>query len=143
MQRVFRDPRFRPAWLALLLGLMVIICWLAFSNQPSEGTLPHADKLNHLAAFMALAVAARSSAAPGWRKTLWVVLALGAYGGLIELVQTQIPGRQGEWSDLLADMLGVGLGLLLTAALRGRAVASAGAGAGAGAGARQEQKKFD
>lgn len=120
VRRAFSEPRFRPAWLALLLALVLSISWLAFSHQQGEGQLPHGDKLNHLAAFMALALAAGFGTAPGRRNTWRVVLALLVYGGFIELVQTQIPGREGEWADLAADLVGVALGLWLTAALRGR-----------------------
>ena len=44
---------------------------------------------------------------------LAVLLALLAYGGAIELVQRQLPNRSGEWADLGADAIGIGLGALL------------------------------
>jgi VanZ family protein len=39
------------------------------------------------------------------------------FGVFIEVVQAQIPGRTGEWPDLLADALGIAAGLALAAAL--------------------------
>lgn len=47
-------------------------------------------------------------------------LALLAYGGLIEMVQSQIPSRTAAWDDLLADAVGIAGGLLLAALLRRR-----------------------
>ncbi len=55
-----------------------------------------------------------------WRRLSWrpVVLVLLAYGGAIELIQSQLPPREGDWADLLADGIGIGLGLLIHAALQ-------------------------
>ena len=53
-----------------------------------------------------------------WRNTAAVALGLLAYGGVIELVQAQLPHRQGDWADLTADAVGMVAGLLLAAALR-------------------------
>jgi VanZ family protein len=50
--------------------------------------------------------------------------ALLAYGGLIEVLQSFTPNRVGEWPDLLADSVGVALGLLLAAGLRKLAAAA-------------------
>jgi VanZ family protein len=41
-----------------------------------------------------------------------------AYGAFIEIVQTQIPSREGDWADLAADMVGVALGLAFVTAVR-------------------------
>ena len=50
----------------------------------------------------------------GWRSShgarLAVLLALLAFGGAIELLQLQVPNRSGQWADLLADGIGIGLG---------------------------------
>jgi VanZ family protein len=42
-----------------------------------------------------------------------VLLALLAFGAAIELLQLQLPNRSGEWTDLGADAIGIGLGALL------------------------------
>ncbi len=45
-------------------------------------------------------------------------LALTAFGGLIEIVQgLDLLGRDADWMDLLADMVGAALGLILTRAI--------------------------
>jgi VanZ family protein len=42
-----------------------------------------------------------------------VLAALLAYGGLIEILQSLTPYRSAEWADLLADGLGLAIGLLV------------------------------
>ena len=43
---------------------------------------------------------------PGRAALVGVALGLLGYGGFIELVQTQVPGRTASWADLAADALG-------------------------------------
>lgn len=45
-----------------------------------------------------------------WPLLFVVVL---AYGGAIEIAQSYLPPREGDWLDLLADAVGISLGLLL------------------------------
>ncbi|MCU0922852.1 MAG: VanZ family protein [Burkholderiaceae bacterium] len=104
--------RFRPwRWALLLLAMLVAV--LAVVPAPPRQMDLGWDKLNHVTAFAALAVCAIF----GWRSSraarLAVLLALLAFGGAIELVQRQLPNRSGEWSDLGADAIGIGLGALL------------------------------
>jgi VanZ family protein len=106
-----------PAWLrraatwrALLALMLVVISWLAFAPVPfNDGELP-LDKARHLLAFAALAWVA----AQGWGRARQaaIAMALLAYGVFIELVQSQVPGRHASTSDVLADALGIVLGLL-------------------------------
>ena len=104
------SPAARRGWGAVLLVLMVVIAWLAFSPRPPPQVDTGWDKSNHLLAFGALAVAAELASWP-WPRRRWVTgLGLLAYGGMIELVQSQIPQRSGEWPDLLADAIGILLG---------------------------------
>jgi VanZ family protein len=105
-------PRMRP-WRWALLLLAVLITVLALLPAPPRQMDLGWDKLNHVFAFAAMAVCAVF----GWRDSrtalLAVLLALLAFGGAIELVQLQVPNRSGEWSDLGADAIGIGLGALL------------------------------
>lgn len=92
----------------MLLAVMVIsVAWLALSPNPPRQADTGWDKLNHVLAFTVLAVCARGAAAdsPRLAHRLWWLLV--AFGGLIEIAQTQVPGRSGEWTDLLADAVGV------------------------------------
>ena len=111
------SARRRRAWRIVLILLLLTIAWLAFSPNPPPEASTGWDKMNHLLAFSVLAACASFAwAGTRWRFA-WVTLALLAYGVFIEVVQTQIPGRSGEWPDLLADSLGIAIGLLLVALL--------------------------
>jgi VanZ family protein len=112
------DPRLRPAWRGLLVVLLVVVSWLAFGPAPPQPDFEGGDKIEHLLAFLALAVTAAHCGTPGWRNTGATALGLLLYGGFIELVQTRLPHRTGDWADLAADAVGMVAGLLLAAALR-------------------------
>jgi VanZ family protein len=90
--------------LALVIGV------LALTPHPPPTLDTGWDKLNHVLAFAALAFCAQHAAqgsrwpAPAWQGGLL------AYGVLIEIAQTRVPGRHGEWPDLLADAVGIVLG---------------------------------
>jgi VanZ family protein len=103
-------------WRRLLWVLAAVIAVLALMPAPPEQAGLGWDKLNHLVAFAALALCAVF----GWRGSraewLAVLVALFGFGGAIELLQLQVPNRSGEWSDLLADGIGIGLGALLALA---------------------------
>lgn len=118
LRQILESPRLRPAWRGVLAALLVVISWLAFRSD-TEGTgLLHGDKINHLLAFGTLTVIACACVEQGRRSAMWVVIGLIGYGAFIEIVQTQIPSRQGDWADLAADMVGVALGLAIVAAVR-------------------------
>lgn len=106
------------AWRLILLALLLLISYLALSPSPPRGVDTGWDKLNHLLAFAALALAACFSTRASALRIGASALGLLAYGGLIELLQSQLPPRQGEWADLLADALGIALGLAAAALLR-------------------------
>lgn len=107
----------RRRWRALLALLVVVVSYLALSPKPPPSIDLGWDKLNHLSAFAAMAVAAWLGDGGPWRRRAVWLGALLAFGGLIELLQTQVPGRSAEWADLLADALGIVLGAVLAAAV--------------------------
>ena len=93
-----------------LLGLLLLITALAVTPAPPRQADLGWDKLSHVLAFAALGWCAIC----GWRGARpAVLLALLAFGGAIELLQLQVPNRSGEWGDLAADAVGLGLGALL------------------------------
>lgn len=105
-------PGTRPwRWALLLLAVAIIV--LALLPAPPRQASLGWDKLNHVMAFASLAVCAVF----GWRDSRAgrraVLLALLAFGGAIELLQLQVPNRSGEWTDLAADAVGLGLGATL------------------------------
>jgi hypothetical protein len=95
-----------PLTLILTLILTIALLW------PIEQPLPAprgTDKLLHLAAFAALAFPlARTNRA----SLLLVLIAAGAFGGLIELIQPTF-NRSADLNDWIADILGVMLGIFL------------------------------
>lgn len=112
------DARWQPAWRALLLVLMCAAAWFAFIPATPSVRLDGADKIDHLLAFAALGLAASFTVSPGLRRTFQAAAGLLLYGGFIELVQTQLPTRTGDWADMLADGVGAAVGLALAALLR-------------------------
>lgn len=108
---VMSDARWRLAWRLLFLLLITMISWLAFSPLPPVGVDLGWDKANHFVAFATLAFVGLQCLRPGRRRRWAVVLALLAYGVLIELIQSHVPGRAADARDVLADMIGVAIGL--------------------------------
>jgi VanZ family protein len=114
---LLHEAHWRRRWRVLLAALVLAIALLAFT--PGEVPMPTLgqDKLNHATAFAALSavglLSRRATASP-----VRVAVAALLYGVLIELVQSRIPGRSAELADLLADTVGIVLGLALVRALR-------------------------
>jgi VanZ family protein len=113
-----RELRWRWFWLASGTALVLLVTWLCL--RPSAGGdqwFPHADKVQHAAAFLGLAglllalVERRHYAA--------VCVALLVFGGAIEVAQYLMPyGRSAEWADLAADGLGIVLAALVSLAIQ-------------------------
>ena len=116
--RIFHDPAWRRGWAVLWCGLAFLVGVAALTPGNMALTLSPNDKLDHLLAFASLAASGGLALRSSWRATLAVATGMVAYGGFIELAQTQVPGRVGDWADLLADSVGVALGLALVLALR-------------------------
>ena len=112
------DPR--PFWTALLAALALAAAALALMPHPPSTLDTGWDQLNHVLAFAALAFCAQQAARGSrWPAPAWQGCVL-AWGVLIELAQTQVPGRHGEWPDLLADAVGMALGVAVASlTLRG------------------------
>ncbi len=80
----------------------------------SRSGIPLYDKWLHLTTFLALLVwfSGQYKPASYWR----IVLGLLSFGILIEICQRMVSYRSGEWADLLADVLGIVLGLIIAVA---------------------------
>jgi VanZ family protein len=106
-------------WGALLAMLAVVVTWMAVVPPTGNAVFAIPDVLLHGTAFAALAVPAGLMAtSAGSRGAAWAALGLLAYGVVIEVVQSMLPYRSAEWSDLLADAAGIAAGLSVVAAAR-------------------------
>lgn len=115
---LFTAPERRVLWRGLLALLFVTITWLALTPAPPPAAGLNWDKANHLLAFGALAFVGVWALWPQpqqWGKLSAVML---AYGIAIEIAQSQMPPREADGMDVLADSLGVLLGLLAAWAIR-------------------------
>jgi VanZ family protein len=90
--------------------LVMAVAYLALTPAPPAGMDLGWDKLNHVAAFGALAFAGLLSCPGSRSQRVAVFLGLLAYGGAIEILQLFVPGRACEWRDLLADAAGIAVG---------------------------------
>lgn len=95
-------------WRLALLLLLGVVTYLALTPKPQAPLSLGWDKLNHLFAFTVLAAVGAMGFARAWTR---LALGLLAFGVLIEILQSFTPHRSAEWRDLLADLLGIALGL--------------------------------
>lgn len=112
------SPKAQSCWRVLVLLLMGAISWLALSPHPPASMNTGWDKANHVLAFGSLGFCGFWCVPTQRERWTLLPLALLVFGGVIELLQLQVPGRSGEWPDLLADSMGISVGLLIAAALQ-------------------------
>lgn len=100
--------------------LAVAIGYLALTPAPPAQLSLGWDKANHALAFAALAFAGDNGFGRSGRRRIGVALVLVAYGAAIEIAQYFVPTRSCEWSDLVADIVGITIGFCLSALTLGR-----------------------
>ena len=104
----------RLAQFALVAAVCVAFALAILPSTGGPGRIN--DKLLHGVTFFALG--GLSGAGFRLRSPLALFLALGFFGGLIEIAQWWTDwGRSAEWADLGADLVGAGLGLLIARAI--------------------------
>ncbi len=106
-------PRFRPHWRVLLLLMLVMTCWFAFTPQPPGFEFKDSDKVNHFLAFSSLTLVCALGMAPLRSRLVFAVMGMLLFGVFIELVQSQLPTRTAEAMDVVADSVGIAGGLLM------------------------------
>jgi VanZ family protein len=130
MASTLLGPAARTFWRCSLLALMLAVCLLAFDSTPRGPAVGQWDKVQHLLAFVPLSFAACWALAPVVRADsacrLYTRggLAMLAFGVFIEIVQAFIPARTASVADVMADVIGIALGLLLAWALQRSAAAT-------------------
>ena len=101
----------RP-WQVLLFVLVGVVCYLALTPAPPKNLSLGWDKANHAAAFAALTLTGCFGFPGSRRAVAGVLIALLAFGGLIEILQAYVPGRDSDVADLLADAVGILCGVV-------------------------------
>ena len=91
--------------------LFVIITLLSFAPIRLSGSFGpiSVDKAYHFVAYFCLALPLPILRP---RLTIWVVLGIMTYGGLIELVQ-YLFGREPSWGDFIANAIGAIVGAMI------------------------------
>ncbi len=86
--------------------------FLGFIPDPAASELAGIDKIAHAVMFAVVTAAGLMAGWPGWFAIGFPLL----HAPVSELIQRAwIPGRGGEWGDLLADLIGIGIAVLLVA----------------------------
>lgn len=114
-------PTLRTLWWSLGAALLLAIA--ALSLLPIRGPdldVPNSDKLNHAFAYIVLTLYFGQLVGAGWRRRGAVVLGLLAYGIGIEALQALLPSRSAELADVVANLVGIGIGLALLPSAAGR-----------------------
>ena len=106
-------PERRILWRVLLAALLVVITYLALVPAPPKVITTGWDKSNHALAFASLAFSSVWALWQRPRQWIWLVLALLAYGIGIEIAQSFLPPREADAQDVLADSVGIVIGLLI------------------------------
>jgi VanZ family protein len=105
-----------PQWLTRLIAGALILCALVGSLLPQMGPPSEfgIDKMVHVLGYATLAFALGEVRGVRWPLALTLAMAMG---GLAELLQTAVPGRDGSWPDFFASTLGAVLGVVVQAGL--------------------------
>lgn len=92
-----------------LVGLLSLVPNAAVPEMPVD------DKTEHILAYAALGLLGGVASRRGIPR---LVLGLGTYGAVLELLQAFSPGRSPEVADAVADIIGVCLGVGMAVVLR-------------------------
>ena len=119
-----RGRRIRWALLGMALALQAVALYSPGSSGPPLITIPHIDKVVHGALFAVPAYLIRRLTV-SW----WPVVALAAHAVVSELIQgAWLPLRAADPLDLLADGVGIGLGVWAATWVNGRSRAGSSRG---------------
>lgn len=96
----------------LFFGDLVLMTILALKPMQAMGDITHVDKALHFSAYLVLAglaflFAQRFKPFLGW------CIALAVYGGVIECLQSLMPGRYMSFADFIANISGIAVTILL------------------------------
>jgi len=113
----FRQLRLARLWFLIGSVLIAVTWYFALKPGGPPAGFPYADKVYHASAFFLLS--AWFAGLFERRAYLWLAAAMLVLGIGIEIAQYLMPyGRTAEVGDVLADAVGMVLGLLLAVLLR-------------------------
>ncbi|MDP4547627.1 MAG: VanZ family protein [Marinobacter sp.] len=97
-------------WQAVLFLSLAAILYLATTSQSYPIPSSDNDKINHFIAFAELTIVTRLA----WPRLAfyWYVPALLGFGFVLEAIQATLPYRDFSLADVLADALGIAIGIL-------------------------------
>lgn len=99
-------------WIKTSLILVLLGITFLSLKPPAGGVeIKVNDKFGHLLAYCVLTV----NAGLLFSKKHWLFVALAAFSfsALMEYLQGFVPGRSVDWKDLVANAMGVGIGLIV------------------------------
>jgi uncharacterized membrane protein len=106
--------RARAAFGAAVVVNLVVLYW---PRQVSDGGIPNADKVVHIAIFAGVMLTGARAGVP----LSWLVGLLAVHAVSSELVQHWfLPNRSGDPRDVAADLVGVAVGALVAVKMRAR-----------------------
>lgn len=110
-RRWYRELPARAWWIAIGWLMVAAIVVGSLATVPAVGPdLPQGDKLQHVAAYFAL-TAWFAQISARWRVLLVHALGFVLLGATLEVLQALNPGRRFELADMVANAVGVLLGL--------------------------------
>ena len=89
---------------------LMVLAFLAPVPSTPLAESSYADKLVHFGIFLGFALFLHADRAP---KAWWTFLTSFGFAAAIELVQSVLPYRDGDWGDLGAGAAGATVGILL------------------------------
>lgn len=110
------EKRWRVAGIGILFVFLAaaVMPALWFWPDISQNKFPLMDKWLHILSFLFLSLwfSGQYSRSSYWR----LVIGLATFGVLIELSQRMVSYRTAEWMDFVADLFGIGIGLIIAVA---------------------------
>ena len=115
MQAVNPDLRYRKLWLVIGYFLIILVIFLSLTSSPVEidTELPYLDKLFHALAYFSLTFWFMQIYHIKHHVIRWAIFFL-SLGLLLEYLQSFDPERYSEVGDMVANTLGVMLGVGLS-----------------------------
>ncbi|MBB1498923.1 VanZ family protein [Paracoccus sp. MC1862] len=93
----------------MLIAVVIAVATMTPITAPELPSFEHTDKIYHALAFAGLAFPVALF------RSDWLILAIpvyAAFGGLIEIIQPFV-GRECSYVDWIADLIGLGLGIVV------------------------------